>query len=181
MVNHMGQIKAIETEYKGYRFRSRSEARWAVFLDSLSLDWEYEIEGFVLRDGTHYLPDFYVRDWGLWIEIKGAAPTPRELKIFQGFQSEVGEVIILYGRAFQWEHGCVFWDDDTRKTVSWGYCSFARCCRLGWWIGTWDQGIPLVDCKGDRPACKGDRPASVTGDVARAYLAARQARFEHLR
>lgn len=24
-------IKAIETEYKGYRFRSRLEARWAVF------------------------------------------------------------------------------------------------------------------------------------------------------
>jgi hypothetical protein len=26
--------KAIETHYKGYRFRSRLEARWAVFFDT---------------------------------------------------------------------------------------------------------------------------------------------------
>jgi len=26
-------IKAIETQYRGYRFRSRLEARWAVFFD----------------------------------------------------------------------------------------------------------------------------------------------------
>ena len=29
----MSDIKAIETYYKGYRFRSRLEARWAVFFD----------------------------------------------------------------------------------------------------------------------------------------------------
>jgi hypothetical protein len=29
------EIKAIETSYKGYRFRSRLEARWAVFFDAL--------------------------------------------------------------------------------------------------------------------------------------------------
>lgn len=30
-------MKAIETRYKGYRFRSRLEARWAVFFDALGL------------------------------------------------------------------------------------------------------------------------------------------------
>lgn len=30
-----GQLKAIETIWKGYRFRSRTEARWAVFLETL--------------------------------------------------------------------------------------------------------------------------------------------------
>ena len=30
----MREIKAIETVYKGYRFRSRLEARWAVFFDA---------------------------------------------------------------------------------------------------------------------------------------------------
>ncbi|MCB6994492.1 hypothetical protein LI177_13475 [bacterium 210820-DFI.6.37] len=30
----MNQLKAIQTEYKGYRFRSRLEARWAVFFDA---------------------------------------------------------------------------------------------------------------------------------------------------
>lgn len=28
--------QVIETEYKGYRFRSRLEARWAVFFDTLT-------------------------------------------------------------------------------------------------------------------------------------------------
>lgn len=50
--------KAIETHYKGYRFRSRLEARWAVFFDSLGVNWEYEVEGFSLPDKTMYLPDF---------------------------------------------------------------------------------------------------------------------------
>lgn len=51
-------IKAIETVYKGYRFRSRLEARWAVFFDHLGLRWEYEPEGFELGGGVRYLPDF---------------------------------------------------------------------------------------------------------------------------
>ena len=51
-------IKAIQTQYKGYHFRSRLEARWAVFFDALGLEWQYEPEGFDLGDGVYYLPDF---------------------------------------------------------------------------------------------------------------------------
>lgn len=40
----------IETRYKGYRFRSRLEARWAVFFDVLGVRWEYEPEGYDLTD-----------------------------------------------------------------------------------------------------------------------------------
>ena len=54
------EIKAIETEYNGYRFRSRLEARWAVFFDAAKIKYEYEPEGFELADGTRYLPDFYL-------------------------------------------------------------------------------------------------------------------------
>ena len=39
-------IKPIETYYNGYRFRSRLEARWAVFFDALGVPYEYEPEGF---------------------------------------------------------------------------------------------------------------------------------------
>lgn len=39
-------VKAIEARYRGYRFRSRLEARWAVFFDALKVRWEYEEEGF---------------------------------------------------------------------------------------------------------------------------------------
>ena len=54
-------IKAIETVYNGYRFRSRLEARWAVFFDALGLEYEYEPEGFSLGAGG-YLPDFRLVD-----------------------------------------------------------------------------------------------------------------------
>ncbi len=60
----MTEIKAIETVYKGYRFRSRLEARWAVFFDTIGAHWEYEPEGFQLPNGEWYLPDFYSRDFG---------------------------------------------------------------------------------------------------------------------
>ena len=62
-------IKAIETEYKGYLFRSRLEARWAVFFDALGIEWEYEPEGFDC-DGIWYLPDFYLPGLETWIEVK---------------------------------------------------------------------------------------------------------------
>ena len=52
-------MKAIETEYNGYGFRSRLEARWAVFFDTLGIRYEYEPEGFVLSNGEQYLPDFF--------------------------------------------------------------------------------------------------------------------------
>jgi hypothetical protein len=57
-------IKAIETQYKGYRFRSRLEARWAVFFDALRLRWDFEPEGFELGAGVRYLPDFRLH--GAW-------------------------------------------------------------------------------------------------------------------
>lgn len=41
-------IAPLETRYAGYRFRSRIEARWAVFLTRLGLDWEYESQGFMV-------------------------------------------------------------------------------------------------------------------------------------
>jgi hypothetical protein len=71
-------IKAIETEYAGCRFRSRLEARWAVFFDHLDFPWQYEPQGYVVGpdDDQHtYLPDFYlpnaVGGKGLWVEVKG--------------------------------------------------------------------------------------------------------------
>ncbi len=67
-------MKAIETIYKGHRFRSRLEARWAVFFDALDIRWEYEKEGYDL-DGLWYLPDFYLPDHKYWIEVKGREPT----------------------------------------------------------------------------------------------------------
>lgn len=70
-------IKPIETRYKGYRFRSRLEARWAVFLDSFNEQWEYEKEGYELSCGR-YLPDFWLPRMNCWLEIKSECPTAKQ-------------------------------------------------------------------------------------------------------
>ena len=68
-------LTAIETLYAGCRFRSRLEARWAVFFDALGIAWEYEPEGYEITDGhtspIRYLPDFYLPDPEVWVEVKG--------------------------------------------------------------------------------------------------------------
>jgi hypothetical protein len=96
-------MKAIDTQYKGYNFRSRLEARWAVFFDALGLKWEYEPEGFELEDGTKYLPDFKVRypDGGeQWFEVKSSLSNmslTEWLKVLK-FEKESGYgVIVLDG------------------------------------------------------------------------------------
>jgi len=86
-------IQAIETMYKGYRFRSRLEARWAVWLDTLGIQYAYELQGFCF-EGDAYLPDFWLpfpsgRVWekgtpgvaGNWLEIKPAPLTDHEEKL----------------------------------------------------------------------------------------------------
>ena len=66
-------IKAIETVYNGYRFRSRLEARWAVFFDALGIQYEYELEGFDLGAFGWYLPDFWLPQVNMWAEVKAGA------------------------------------------------------------------------------------------------------------
>lgn len=66
-------VKAIDTEYNGYKFRSRLEARWAVFFDAVGCKYEYEVEGYELEDGVKYLPDFYLPEYDTYVEIKAYA------------------------------------------------------------------------------------------------------------
>ena len=72
-------IKAIETKYNGYSFRSRTEAKWAYVFDRLNIKYLYENEGYELENGDWYLPDFYLPNHGFFIEIKGATPSQTEL------------------------------------------------------------------------------------------------------
>jgi hypothetical protein len=61
---------AIQTEYQGHLFRSRLEARWAVFFDTAGIPWKYEQEGYEV-DGNRYLPDFWLPEDEVWVEVKG--------------------------------------------------------------------------------------------------------------
>lgn len=68
-------IKPIETRYAGCRFRSRLEARYAVLFDKLGIRWEYEVQGYLVGEEDNrrpYLPDFWLPNDRLWVEVKGA-------------------------------------------------------------------------------------------------------------
>lgn len=69
-------IAAIETTYKGLRFRSRLEARWAAFFDLLGWPWHYEP-----LDLNGYIPDFVLPLEGgnILAEVRPAFTIP-ELK-----------------------------------------------------------------------------------------------------
>jgi hypothetical protein len=80
----VAHIKPIETVYNGCRFRSRLEARWAVFFDALGIDYEYETEGYDLgRELGWYLPDFYLPTLNYWVEIK---PIRDDLDVADGLK-----------------------------------------------------------------------------------------------
>lgn len=87
-----------ETWYGGYRFRSRLEARWAVYFDAMGIEYRYEPEGYELKryDGTtvSYLPDFYFPDMGTWGEVKGNM-TPEDREKIELFRSQVGTLTVF--------------------------------------------------------------------------------------
>ena len=58
------------TMYQGIRFRSRLEARWAIFFTELGIEWEFEKEAFDTKYG-YYLPDFFLPELNKWFIVKG--------------------------------------------------------------------------------------------------------------
>jgi hypothetical protein len=58
------------TEYRGVTYRSRTEARWAVFFDALGVQFAYEPETISLSSGEKYIPDFFIKDFDAYFEVK---------------------------------------------------------------------------------------------------------------
>lgn len=198
-------LKAIETVYKGYKFRSRLEARWAVFFDALGITWEYEKEGYDL-DGVWYLPDFWLPEWCCFIEIKGQYPTSEEyqkaLKLAYASENDRGiakDVFIFWGNigvpAHNTEGGELWelansgfrggaigvvqsgeWEDRHERS----FCScfvWAECSEC--------HRLTIRDSCGTVHRCSDIRCKACLGakidspKLKAAYTAARQARFEH--
>lgn len=87
-------ISAIETRYKGYRFRSRLEARWAVYFDAIGIEWEYEPEGFNLG-GILYLPDFWLPQVSMWAEVKAVGLKGDEWRKCQRLANESFHPVLM--------------------------------------------------------------------------------------
>jgi len=71
-------IQALPTIYKGHEFRSRLEARWAIFFDCMGWKWEYEPEAVQTRHGG-YLVDFRLHGFE-YAEIKPEEFSAEELE-----------------------------------------------------------------------------------------------------
>ena len=190
----MKNYKPIETEYRGYRFRSRLEARWAVFFDACHVRWEYEPEGFVLGDGLHYLPDFLLHDVAgrvggdLYVEVKGQMDeaSARKIEVFSGVNAEEGilnPILVVAGIP----------DGDTISDIEafcqdWGYGGYPEASE-----GPFPFNFETVD--GDHyvahPGINREGRFELFGDdnnytvdrddeaTLRAFRKARQARFDH--
>lgn len=104
----------IETRYKGYRFRSRLEARWAVFFDALGLKWEYEPEGFQTSAGW-YLPDFRITKGAeqFYLEVK-PAHVPVDDPRLEAFAK-------VAARGIRWTHGDPMDDIFPRDRLTLGF------------------------------------------------------------
>lgn len=63
-------IPPIPTVHDGTRYRSKLEARWAVWFEAMSLRFSYQPSVHLLANRTIYEPDFRLSDFGLWVEIK---------------------------------------------------------------------------------------------------------------
>lgn len=190
-------IKPKQTEYKGYLFRSRLEARWAVFFDALEIEWEYEPEGLVLSTGETYLPDFYLFDFKVYFEVKHKGLSETEAdeairKISDGNNSS-GEWagLIAFGDPMD-DHLRVFCaevDDgggEYEDLVTIGispedglpslFCYNDRRDRSFYnFLGEGMELMPMVT----REYGKYEYEDFVTPDVQRARRKARQARFEY--
>ncbi|MBN6054558.1 hypothetical protein JYK22_21630, partial [Nonomuraea sp. RK-328] len=186
-------IKPIETHYKGCRFRSRLEARWALFFDHIGARWDYEPQGFTIN-GRPYLPDFLLVDCGTWVEVKGCEEdldhklmrdAALQLPAVKG-RGEAGPRLLLLGSI-----------PEPPNAGDWGWLGF-RPLDVGdgeldvfgdWWgFGQYDKNLrpwalygtstaPPADFDDDNwltPALDPDESG-----VPDAYRAARSARFEH--
>ena len=179
-------MKPIETEYKGYRFRSRLEARWAIFFDACGVDWEYEPEGYDLGDGLYYLPDFLLhgvdgRDGGdLYVEVKGQMTDLDAVKINRF--AELGNKVLVVGKIPEGDSADEFSEDISDRAYSHG--------KEGW---PYEFNFETID--GDHfaahPGINKDGRFELFGDdgsylcdqddraTEKAYRLARQARFEY--
>jgi hypothetical protein len=124
----MKRIKAIKTKYRNVEFRSRLEARWAVWFDEMEIPWSYEPEGFTVN-GEAYLPDFYTTaiNKGVYIEIKPKGISGREkaktLRMLDAFD---GRLLLISGSPMLGEYTCTMGGGWERESFV-----FADCRKCG--------------------------------------------------
>jgi len=90
-------IKPIPTIYNGIKFRSRLEAQWAVFFDSIGYKYQYQPEA-LKWNGLLYLVDFWLPIVKMFAEVKPTWITEEDDRKAQMIAMYSGKpCLILYG------------------------------------------------------------------------------------
>ena len=96
----LNSIQPIKTIYNGIEFRSRLEAKYAVFFDQCKINWSYEFEGYKLPNGLWYLPDFILHDiediGDLFVEVKGEM-SEEDFRKIRSFSLFEGRKVLVLG------------------------------------------------------------------------------------
>lgn len=174
-----GGITAIPTSYKGCTFRSRLEARWAVFFDFLRIKWDYEPEGYVLEDGTPYLPDFHIPHLDVWIEVKGAEPTDEEKTKAELLSRGTGKIVYIFYGSLPEDNrvtnntlsALIFWPEGPGFDCFQQWCACPTCGKYG--IQYNGDGDRI--CRHDKPGIAG---VFNTTQINLAYIRARGFPFD---
>lgn len=179
----MSTIKPIETHWRGYRFRSRLEARWAVAFDRMGFSWVYEAEGYRLPSGL-YLPDFRFNHSGsnTWVEIKPYAFTVKEIDLCEQLNRATGDKVLMVAgepRHGMYEVGVIGFSTTYDRAV-WGFewGEGRRCSKELWLISDYLGATCILPMEHS-----GDGKFPLAGEssliVSNALRAATEARFEH--
>lgn len=84
--------------HNGYRLRSYTELLWARVLGAADIFYLYEPDLIRVDDGF-YLPDFWLPNVGIYVEVKGDWPTQEEIKKADAVMERTGrEVFFLCGK-----------------------------------------------------------------------------------
>lgn len=154
-----GFVKALETTYNGYRFRSRLEARWAVFFDTLGVEYYYEPEGYDLGSAGWYLPDFWLPKLGMFAEVKARALTWEEKAKAKALAWSASPVLRLEGPPAFRPYWAYVRHENEEREATYALTAASEFCEC--------SGYDYMDKK------------SFSDDYVRAVYAARGARFDH--
>jgi hypothetical protein len=82
--------------YRGVEFRSSYEVRFARTLDVRGVAWQYEPRRFDLGSCS-YLPDFYLPEFGAYVEVKGYFSPESQTKValFRASHPEYPLVVVM--------------------------------------------------------------------------------------
>jgi hypothetical protein len=134
-------MRVLPTRYDGVLYRSRTEARWAVFFNAVGCCHQWEATGYDLA-GLWYLPDFWLPTINTYLEVKGAKPTAEERRKSMLLSAATDSTVVVVSGAPEPRA------DDSDAVLMWrggrfigaatmAYCE--PCGRLVFHSGGWDD------------------------------------------